>query len=156
MPNPIDEYREKIKDTNIDSRSFLSTDYFNTFNSVVMMLDMLPDCPEMLEDIEQWKFMNYTEHFENSGLDFAKLAIEVYPYSPPELREAFEKKVGEIRANLENLIVALRNMLDAGNREAFGETVRTTAAQLRTMMEEGNGIVHGNRTVAQEDIDKLF
>ena len=49
----LEEYRRKVADTNIDSRSLLSTDYFNTFNSVVMVLDVLPDAPELLEEIAE-------------------------------------------------------------------------------------------------------
>ena len=62
--------------TNIDPRSLLSTDYFNTFNSVVMVLDLLPDAPDLLEEVEQWQFYDYIGHFQRSGLDFAQLAIE--------------------------------------------------------------------------------
>jgi hypothetical protein len=152
----LEEYRRKVADTNIDSRSLLSTDYFNTFNSVVMILDVLPDVPEMLEEIEQWKFCNYTEHFRTSGLSFANLAIEVYPFSPPELREAFERKAEGIRAIIEELPRTLRRLLNTGESGAFADISRTMATQLRLMMEEGNSIVHGSGASTQADIDKLF
>ncbi|MFA4995092.1 MAG: hypothetical protein WC521_07315 [Bdellovibrionales bacterium] len=152
----LEEYRRRVADTNIDSRSLLSTDYFNTFNSVVMVLDMLPDSPELLEEIEQWRFVDYIQHFKSSGLDFAELAIEVYPFSPPELREAFERKADGIRIVIEELPHTLRRLLNAGEKGAFSDICRTMATQLRLLMEEGNSIVHGNQASTQADIDKLF
>ncbi len=152
----LEEYRRKVADTNIDSRSLLSTDYFNTFNSVVMVLDMLPDAPELLEEIERWKFLDYVDHFRSSGLNFANLAIEVYPFSPPELREAFEHKADGIRAIIEELPRTLRRLLNTGEKGAFDDISRMMATQLRLMMEEGNSIVHGSRASTQADIDKLF
>jgi len=152
----LEEYRRRVADTNIDIRSLLSTDYFNTFNSVVMILDVLPDAPELLEEIERWKFMDYIEHFRASGLNFSNLAIEVYPYSPQELREAFERKANGIRIIIEELPRTLRRLLNAGETGAFADISRSMATQLRLMMEEGNSIVHGSRASTQADIDKLF
>ncbi len=158
-PPPADkqeEYRKRVVGTNIDTRSLLSTDYFNSFNSVVMMLDMLPDAPELLEEIEQWHFIDYIEHFRSSGLDFASLAIEAYAFSPPELRESLESKTNAIRIVIEDTTHTLRTLLAADEKDVFSNIARTSAAQLRTMIEEGNGIVHGTATPSQSEIDKLF
>jgi hypothetical protein len=152
----LEEYQKKVAGTNIDTRSLLSTDYFNTFNSVVMVLDMLPDMPDMLEEIEQWKFVDYAEHFRTSGLDFADLAIEAYSFAPPDLRTAFEHKANAIRIIIEEIAHMLRRLLDTGEKETFSNIARFAVVQLRTMMEEGNGIVHGGSTSSQADIDKMF
>jgi|GEM_PF-1273420 hypothetical protein len=152
----LEEYRQRIVDTNIDARSFLSTDYLNAFNSIVMLLDMLPDAPELVEEVENWRFLDYAQHFKASGLSFADLAIEVYPFAPPDLREALERKANGIRIIIEELARMLRRLLDAGEKEAFSNIACTMAAQMRVMMEEGNGIIHGGNATAQADIDKLF
>lgn len=156
MSKELDDFRAKIEGTNIDSRSFLSTDYFNVFNSVVMIVDMLPDCPEMLDDVEQWAFVDYEGHFRSSGLDFADLAIEGYALSPKVLRLAFDQKVEDIRLAIETVRANLRGLADAGEKEAFFLEAREAAARLRVLMEEGNAIVHGRGAVGQEDVDKLF
>jgi hypothetical protein len=152
----LEEYRQKVAATNIDTRSLLSTDYFNTFNSIVMVLDMLPEAPELLEEVENWQFLNYTEHFTASGLDFAELAIEAYAYAPIDTRKAFECKIHGMKIILEENAHILRHLLDIGETQAFAGVARGVALQLRAMMEEGNGIVHGSRTIAQSEIDKLF
>lgn len=151
-----EEYRQKVAGINIDANSLLSTDYFNTFNSVIMVLDMLPDVPDMLEEIEQWRFLDYTAHFKESGLDFANLAIEAYAYAPPKLREAFERKANGIRIIIEYTAHILRQLLLTGETQAFANIARSTVIQLRAMIEEGNGIVHGGGTMDQSEIDMFF
>jgi hypothetical protein len=156
VTDKLEEYRQKVAGTNIDQRSLLSTDYFNTFNSIIMVLEILPDSPELLDEVEQWKFYNYTEHFKASGLDFADLAIAAYPYSPPELREAFERKANCMRIFLEDAVHMLRRLYDAGEIETFAKVAHIVASLFREMMEEGNAIVHGSSTSSQADIDKMF
>lgn len=156
VTDKLEEYRQKVAGTNIDQRSLLSTDYFNTFNSVVMVLEMLPDMPDMLEEVEQWKFSDYAEHFRSSGLDFAELAIEAYQFSPPELRGAFEQKINGMRVFLEDAAHMLRRLNDAQETQAFATVSGMVTVQLRRMMEDGNAIVHGSSVSTQTDIDKMF
>jgi hypothetical protein len=46
-------YQEKVRDTNINEQTLLATDYLNHFNEIVMLLEMVPDMPEMLEDAKE-------------------------------------------------------------------------------------------------------
>lgn len=156
MSDKLEEYRQKVVGINIDQRSLLSTDYFNTFNSVVMVMDVLPDAPELLEEVEQWRFNTYAEHFQVSGLDFADLAIEAYEHSPPELKEAFDKKVNGMRVFIEDSTHMLRRLYDSGELQVFTEVAHMLASIFRRMMEEGNVIVHGGSASTQSDIDKMF
>ncbi|MDD3370956.1 MAG: hypothetical protein PHE27_03915 [Alphaproteobacteria bacterium] len=152
----IEDFRVRIANTNIDPGTFLSTDYFNTFNSVIMVLDMLPEAPELLEEMEQWEFVDYTRHFQESGLDFSALAIEGYSLAPKDALEALRHKVWGIRIIIENSTRMLKRLLDIGEQTAVSNIAASTALQLRAMIAEGNGIVHGNTTIGQADIDKLF
>jgi hypothetical protein len=157
VSDKLEEYRQKVAGTNIDPRSLLSTDYFNTFNSVVMLLDMLPDMPELLDEVDQWQFYDYVGHFKASGLDFADLAIESYEYSPPELRTAFERKINGMRVFIEEASHTLRRLYDAGEMDTFGRFARQAVVLFRGMMDEGGAIVHGyDSTLNQDAIDKLF
>ena len=156
-PDRFDEYRQKVAGTNIDPRSLLSTDYFNTFNSVIMLLDMLPDAPDLLDEIVQWQFYDYVGHFKASGLDFAALAIEAYEFSPADLRAAFDSKVNGMRIVVEDSVRMLRHLHEAGEDQAMGLAARQAVALLQSMMSEGNAIVHGNdASSTQANIDALF
>ncbi len=152
----LEEYRQRVAGTNIDGNSLLSTDYFNTFNSIIMILDMLPDAPDMIEEVEQWRFMNYTEHFKASGLEFADLAVEAYEFSPPELKEAFERKAESIRIIIESTASILRRLFDIKEMDTFSKICRASTEVLHSLMQEGNGIVHGGGAIGQEEIDKIF
>jgi hypothetical protein len=157
VSDKLEEYRQKVVGTNIDPRSLLSTDYFNTFNSVVMIFDMLPEMPELMEEVEQWQFYNYAEHFQNSGLDFAQLAIEAYEYSPPELKKQFDRKVNAMRIFIEEAIHTLKRLREAEEMSTFGKFARQTAELFRGMMDEGSAIVHGQEaSMNQDNIDKFF
>ena len=54
--------------TNVNAKTLLATDYLNTYNEVVMLLEMLPDAPnELVTDLECWRAKSYREHFQSSG-----------------------------------------------------------------------------------------
>ncbi|MDE1900946.1 MAG: hypothetical protein KGI37_04780 [Alphaproteobacteria bacterium] len=153
----LEEYRAKVAGTNIDTRSLLSTDYFNTFNSVIMLFDMLPEMPELLDEVEQWKFNDYVGHFRDSGLDFAGLAIESYAHVPPDLKLAFERKIDAMRIFVEEASRTLRRLNDAGETATFGKFARYVAELIRGMVEEGSAIVHGHdSSMDQSAIDAMF
>ena len=157
MSDRFDEYRARVAGTNIDPRSLLSTDYFNHFNTVIMLLGMLADVPEMLDDIDAWDFITYKQHFQESGLDFATLAIEAYDHVPPKLREQFERKIEEMRIFVEISRLGLRRLLDAKDMDRFADMAARVSAELQHMVDAGGAIVHGHdASLDQGAIDKLF
>lgn len=157
MSERYDEYRQKVQGTNIDPRSLLSTDYFNHFNTVIMLLGMLPEMPELLDEIDQWKFISYVQHFQESGLDFAPLAIEAYGHAPARLREKFDRKAEEISNFVEMARLGLRKLLEAGDMDRFGELARRTSRDMQSMVDDGGAIVHGNEiSMDQSAIDNMF
>jgi hypothetical protein len=52
---------------NINPVSLLATDYLNHFNEAVMLLELIPDMPDMLEDAKRWAPKPYKQHFRDSG-----------------------------------------------------------------------------------------
>lgn len=47
--------REKAAGSNLDPKTLLATDYLNHFNEIVMLLEMIPDMPDILEDAKEWQ-----------------------------------------------------------------------------------------------------
>jgi len=157
MSDLLEAYRARVAGTNIDPRSLLSTDYFNHFNTVIMLLGMLADVPELLDEIDAWEFMDYAQHFRDSGLDFAPLAIEAYAHAPANLRAQFERKVEEMRIFVEVSRLGLRRLLDAGDKDRFADMAARVSRELQHMVDAGGAIVHGNEaSLDQGAIDKLF
>lgn len=157
MTDLYEEYRKKVEGTNIDPRSLLSTDYFNHFNTVIMLLGMLPEMPELLDEIDQWKFITYCQHFEASGLDFAPLAIECYGQVPLKVRTKFERKMEEINNFVEASRLGLRQLLTSGDMDRFNDLARRTSRTMQAMVDDGGAIVHGSDASSDQDaIDELF
>src|ERR1700722_12776120 len=115
----FDRYRERVSGTTIDSSTLLSTDYFNLFNEVIMLLGMLPDMPDMLDEVSAWQFKTYAQHFAESGLAFAPLAIEAYPHAPAAALASFEQTIEKMRSMIEEAKLALRAELAAGDMDMF-------------------------------------
>ena len=68
----------RLAEANINPATGLATDYLNHFNEAVMLLEMLPSCPECLEDFLAWRPLSYREHFEGSHFKGRDLAIAAY------------------------------------------------------------------------------
>ena len=157
MTDKFTEYAQKVAGTNIDPRSLMSTDYFNHFSTVIMLLSMLPDSPDLLEEIDAWEFLDYVGHFKASGLDFAPLAIEAYPYAPENLRKQFESKVQEMKMFVEVSRLGLRQLLTQNHPEKFKDMAIRISRELQNMVDAGGAIVHGHdASLDQSAIDKLF
>ena len=82
-------YRRLVKGTNINETSLLATDY-QIINEIVMILELVPDMPEMIEDAQDWKPATYIEHFEASTFSDKDLAVWAYENAPPEYIEALK------------------------------------------------------------------
>ena len=153
----VEDIRARVAGTNIDERTFLTTDYFNHFNEVIMLFSMLPDMPEMLDDVDQWAYKSYNEHFQESGLGIAPLAIEAYENAPPEVRQRFDTIID----GLKNLIIEsrakLRHTLEEGQTEKFSEMCRMLTLELQALVDDGGAVVHGYGGAAdQSKIDEMF
>lgn len=153
----IADFADRIAGTNIDNRSLLSTDYFNHFNEVVMMLGMVGDMPEILDEIDKWDFKTYREHFMESGLGFAPLAIECYEAAPPELRERFEKIATQMSMLIVETRLKLRTTMEAGEMDKFKDMANLHSMELQGMIDDGAAVVHGyTASLDQSKIDAMF
>jgi hypothetical protein len=152
-----DEYRAKVIGTTIDTGTLLSTDYFNSFNEVIMLLGMIPDMPAMIEEIQAWKFRSYEEHFRASGLPFAALAIEAYEYVPPTVRERFESTVCEMRQTIEHACRTLSPFSEADELDRLKVSAVDCSMRLQALVDTGSAIVHGaDFKMDQSAVDDLF
>jgi hypothetical protein len=152
-----DEYRAKVSGTTIDGGTLLSTDYFNSFNEVIMLLGMVPDMPAMLEEIQAWRFLSYEEHFRASGLPFAALAIEAYEHVPPPIRERFEHTVLEMRQTIEEACRTLSPFTEGDELDRLKVSAVDCSMRLQALVDTGSAIVHGaDLKMDQSAIDDLF
>jgi hypothetical protein len=152
-----DEYQIRVAGTTIDGATLLSTDYFNSFNEVIMLLGMLPEMPDMIEDIRAWRFFTYEEHFNASGLPFAALAIEAYAHVPPDLRGRFERTVAQMRETIDEARDTLAGLATPTTLDHFKHSAADYSMRLQGLVDAGSAIVHGaGETSDQDAIDALF
>ena len=152
-----DEYQTRVVGTTIDGTTLLSTDYFNSFNEVIMLLGMLPEMPDMIDDIRAWKFSTYEEHFRASGLPFAALAIEAYAHVPGDVRERFDRTVAAIREMIDEARESLAGLATPATLDHFKHSAVDYSMRLQRLVDTASAVVHGHGETSEQDaIDAMF
>lgn len=154
----FEEYREKVQGTNISPQTLLATDYLNHFNEIVMLLDLLPDMPDMIEECRVWEPKSYQEHFNGSTFSDRQLAVEAYEHVPTKFRAPFEETIRQINDLLLTGITRLDHMIATG---ADGDLIREECSVLsraaQVLMDCASSNIHGSaRVMAQDEIDGLL
>jgi hypothetical protein len=152
-----EQYRGRVAGTTIDGTTLLSTDYFNNFNEIIMLLGMLPEMPEMIEDIDAWRFRSYEEHFGDSHLPFAALAIEAYAHVPPAVRDRFERTIAQMRDTVDEARGVLGQLAGQGELDHLKLSAIDYSMRLQALLDTGSAIVRGADQISdQSAIDALF
>lgn len=89
----VEELQSK---TLVNPVSGLANDYLNLFNELVMMLEQIPQMPELLEDLCAWRPVSYQEYFRKSSLPGRHSALAAYEQLSPNFRKRFESFVAEL------------------------------------------------------------
>src|SRR5215831_18093245 len=100
-PTYPDEARAALlRAANINPRTGLATDYLNHFNEAIMLLEMVPELPDCIDDLNAWQPLSYTEHFQASSFRDRELAIEAYELADPRLRDRLDELANVMNAML--------------------------------------------------------
>jgi hypothetical protein len=154
LPASSSALKDQLVGTSIDAASLLSADYFNLFNEVIMLLSVFPD---LHEDLESWRFKSYEQHFEESELPFAELAIQAFHKASPEKRRELAELVSLMHSLVEEARITLRDQLAEGAVDAATDTASRHACELQQLVAAGGYIVHGRQSsMSQSAIDDLF
>lgn len=142
----------QLSAANINPDTGLATDYLNHFNEAAMLADMLPDMPEMAEELLAWAPRAYDAHFRITGFRDADLVIAAWQACDPHVRAAFEAACATVEMLMARLQEAIRS---AAPPESYAPDL---AAALYAAISEADGVIHGRRSeaAAQSDIDALF
>jgi hypothetical protein len=132
--------RACLSDANINPRTGLATDYLNHFNEAIMLLEMLPACPDCIEDILAWRPVSYREHFAGSRFKGRNLAIAAYEAAEPNARESLDALAAAMTTMLEATRAALAGGLPA---EAASLIAEAAAAWLRPLIARAGAVING-------------
>lgn len=156
-PGVSDAWQQRVAGTVINPSTLLATDYLNHFNEVIMTVDMVPDMPELFEEVQGWRLKTYVQHFQASGFDYGALAAEAYEHAPAVTIQAFEATVMQMCGVIELAIKRLRASLALNDAEEVRRTAKAAAATLTALCGTANAIIGGGReTMRQSEIDQLL
>lgn len=148
------DWRQRVKGTNISEKTLLATDYLNHFNEIVMLLEMVPDMPDMLEECHVWTPKSYQEHFRDSGFSDKELAIEAYEHVPSKFRTPFEETISLMNQVVHTTIERIEGDLGEGDAEKLRVNCAASVAMIHRIIQIANGIIHGTAHVMeQREID---
>ncbi|CAA7618756.1 hypothetical protein [Magnetospirillum sp. UT-4] len=154
----FEEYRAMVEGTNISPQTLLATDYLNHFNEIVMLFDMLPDMPDMIEECKAWQPKDYKAHFADSTFRDKQLAIEAYDRVPSKFRAPFEETVAQINTLILEGIDRIDREIAAGaGEDQLREHCTALARAAQLLMDCASANIHGTaRTMDQAEIDGLL
>lgn len=153
-----EEYKQRVAGTNISAQTLLATDYLNHFNEIVMLLDMLPDMPDMIDECKLWEPKSYKDHFACSTFSDRQLAVEAYDRVPGKYRRPFEETIQQLNELILTGIDRLDQQAAEGvPPEQFQDSCRLLTRGAQTLMDCASAIIHGSaNTLAQSEIDGLM
>lgn len=150
-------WRQKVAGSLINPETLLATDYLNHFNEVVMLVDMIPDMPDMMGDCRAWKLKSYAEHFAGSGLHYGALAAEAYDHAPAATRAAFEQTVAQLAQTIKITLVRLDSAISLNDAEQLRAVAKAGTTAMHALIERAGGIINGgNETMDQAEIDRIL
>ncbi len=168
-----DALMERLQGSNINTETLLTTDYLNHFSAMFMLLEMLPVDPlAFAVDILTWEPKTYAEHMTESGFRESKLAIVCYEHCDPQVKQAFDKIIGQLEDQTQLVIERLTAALDHERIDQIQQLCDDAVPQMRQLVEHAASIVNGDKeliagicakeseeehqTSSQDDIDAMF
>jgi hypothetical protein len=142
-----------LASANIHPKTGLATDYLNHFNEPAMLLQMLPDMPDMADEVLAWTPISYAEHFTRSNFSERDLAIRAYDEAAADVRRDFDQACAAVAEHL----MIVQDMLRDGVLDA--DMATTQAEAVCALIAQADGVIHGRgraESAGQDDIDALF
>ncbi len=148
---------ERAKGTNVNEQTLLATDYLNHFNEVVMLLEMIPDMPDMLDEAKEWQPKSYKDHFLGSSIADRELAVEAYDFVPTKYKVPFEQTISQLNRLVESSLGRLEQDLVDGNMDLARENASALSMTLQRLTDMAGGIIYWSEsTKDQSEIDVLL
>ncbi|HYD29507.1 MAG TPA: hypothetical protein VEB64_01405 [Azospirillaceae bacterium] len=144
-------YRERVRGTNISDKTLLATDYLNHFNEIVMLIEMVPDMPMMLEECLIWQPKTYQEHFRDSGFSDKEKAISAYEHVPNKFKRPFEESIIQINAVIRFTVEKMGLSIQVADDERLRFDCQVSVEMIHKIIQVMNGIIHGAAHVMEQD-----
>lgn len=149
--------RPQLEANNINPGSFLATDYLNLYNEVFMLLEMIPDMPDMIEELEGWQPKSYSEHFNETNFAGKDMAIQAYTICPDHIKLPFDLLVARLDQLILSTLEQAFSLYKENNEAKLIELTNEGLAQMKRIWSGLNAIIHSENTIEdQKSIDELL
>jgi hypothetical protein len=151
------EFSKKAEGTNIYPNTLLCTDYLNHFNEIIMLLEMVPDMPDMLEECKEWKPTSYKQHFKEVVFSDSELAIEAYDAVPDCYKIPFENTIAQMDYLVLKALEHCSKDIEDDDMIKLSRHITVTLDALKQFIEVASSIIHGSdKTMEQSQIDEVI
>ena len=151
------ELKARAVDSNLDPETLLATDYLNHFNEIVMLLEMVPDMPEIMDEVKAWQPKSYVDHFRDSTIADRELAIEAYAHVPEIYLQPFEHTVLQLNNVVVTSVQLMERYIEAGDMSMLREQATVMSRMIQRLLDTASGIIHGaTNTMDQQEIDSII
>jgi hypothetical protein len=147
----------------INPASGLANDYLNLFNEIVMLVEQLPNVPELIDDVMAWRSKSYVNYFETSTLPGSAAALEAFKTLDGRSRREFEAIVEDLDRRATGSVAAVRRKFKAqpdDQGESLAIICERAGANIREALERAAMLVNHGTTVGtdavQERTDELM
>ncbi|WP_419902685.1 hypothetical protein [Kiloniella sp.] len=147
----LESIRAQLPGSNIDEKSLLATDYLNHLNEAVMMIEMVPDMPDLFEEVQAWQPKTYQQHFLDSSFQAKDLAVSAYDAAPAIFRQPFDKAIELADKGITDTRDAIEQALAAGDQVSIAALVPDASTHIRHMIDIASAVIHGNPNVLSAD-----
>lgn len=134
--------------------SGLANDYLNHFNEAVMIIEQLPNMPDLMEDLLSWRPITYDDYFTLSNLPGREAAREAYAKLEVNFRRQFEDVVAELDHLATGCVVSIRRQLRNGDHDKLVTLCEKSAASLREVLKRASSIVNRGAHEADENAQR--
>ena len=146
----------RVRDTTICETTLLATDYLNHVNEIIMLIEMIPDMPEMLDEAKAWQPKSYVDHFRDSAYPFRDLAIELYPHVPARFKTPFETTIRQLDDVIARALRLAEDAVAKHNPRMLRDRIGVVLDPMRRLVDVAGGIIHGSEKVlSQDEIDQV-
>jgi hypothetical protein len=149
----------------VNPASGIANDYLNLFNEVVMLIEQLPNMPELIDDLKAWRPTTYEDYFLNSPLPGRSSALEAYKQLDAGFRKEFEQVVAELDQQSTGVAATIRLHMraraetDPDGLESIcargGAAIRDTLERATAIVNEGLKGIERYKRAKRARLDRI-
>ncbi len=137
----------------VNPLSGLANDYLNGFNEIITLIEMLPEMPDLVADIQAWRPKSYRAYFEDQAHPAAKAAQIAYDRMNPKLQQDFEAVIAELDRLATGTVAAIRHQLKQGKAPALTDLCARAGQAMRKILKLATNMVNYASPREREDED---